>query len=665
MLILFFEKSKFMNKLLLFLLTSLFITQIIAQNCGTPENENWLEEWEQRGGRRYLKQGYIRPRNTIFIPIHYHIVRQLNGSGGFPLTYLFKMHCELNQRYANTGIQFTLDTFSYINSDTYFNLDQAANGSDAESQAMSLAFNTLNHCNIYLVNQPLPGNCGYTYRPTGGNPTRRSSIYLAASYGNYTCTQPTSTTLTHEMGHWLDLPHTFWGWEGKTYVSRTSPNITFPRRENVARTGTQANCETAGDMFCDTDPDYVSQRWSCPNTKQFIDPNNVTFTLKSDNYMSYSSDDCQSKFSENQIAHMNDAMITLNDRKDLLLLPQPIIAPMSTDTFFEPKTHTMRTSRKNLFIRFRKVLNATSYHIVIAKGTTVLNNSFNITPASVKIDTIITDTSLLVPESIFTANDNSYYYWEMTPINKVYTCTSSGISMQNFRVSANSIVFNIKDESCFSLNDGELSLNTNTGNVAEYKLNGTTILPIPFLNLTPGNYFVDVKFSATDIVRSYFQIIAAKEIIPTFTQIGNTITANVTGGKPPYTYIWKNGKPNNKSITGNPGESVDLIVADANNCESGTYTAKFKSSAIQESEKFALFVSPQLLNQNDKLMINSKYIGNMDIQINSIDGKLVYQKSFESNQNTITLDWKSNMIGVFIVNVITKDFQREIKVVVR
>jgi hypothetical protein len=55
----------------------------------------------------------------------------------------------------------------------------------------------------------------------------------------------------------------------------------------------------------------------------------------------------------------------------------------------------------------------------------------------------------------------------------------------------------------------------------------------------------------------------------------------------------------------------------------------------------------------------------MDIQINSIDGKLVYQKSFESNQNTITLDWKSNMIGVFIVNVITKDFQREIKVVVR
>ena len=650
-----------MNKVLLILIISAFVSNIYSQNCGTPENENWLEEWEQRGGRKYLKSGYIRPRAVVYIPIHYHIVRQLSGTGGFPLTYLYKMHCELNQRYANTNIQFTLDTFSYINSDNYFNLD-----TDNESLAMSNMFNTLNHCNVYLVNQPLPGNCGYTYRPLGGSPTSRSSIYLAASFGNYTCTQPSSTTLAHEMGHWLDLPHTFYGWEGKTYVSRTSPVLNFPsRRENVDRLGTLANCETAGDMFCDTDPDYVSQRWACPNTKQFTDPNGKIFTLKSDNYMSYSADNCQSKFSDNQIAHMNEAMITFRDRRDLLLLPQPNVSAMSAVTYFEPKTHTMRTSRKGLYIRFNKVENATKYHIVIARGTTVLNNSFNITPASVRVDTIISDTSFLVPESIFTATDNNYYYWEMTPINKVFTCTANGVSMQNFRVSANSIVFNVKDESCYSLNDGELSLNTNTGNVAEYKLNGTTILPLPFLNLTPESYFVDVKFSSTDIVRSYFQILAAKEIIPTFTQTGNTITANVTGGKAPYTYIWKNGKPNNKSITGNPGESVDLIVADANNCESGTYTAKFKSSAIQESEKFALFVSPQLLNQNDKLTINSKYIGNMDIQINSIDGKLIYQKAFESNQNIITLDWKAEMSGVYIVNIVTKDFQKEVKVVVR
>lgn len=648
-----------MNKLLLFLLTSLFTTQIIAQNCGTPENEHWFEELEKRGGRKYLKQGYVRPRNTIYIPIHYHIVRQSNGTNGFPLTYLFKMHCELNQRYSSTGIQFTLDTFSYINSDTYFNLD-----TDTESQAMSNLFNTLDHCNIYLVNQPLAGNCGYTYRPTGGLPSNRSSIYLAASYGNYTCTQPTSTTLAHEMGHWLDLPHTFWGWEGRTYVSRTSPNLTFPRRENVARTGTQANCETAGDMFCDTDPDYVSQRWSCPNTKQFTDPNGVVFTLKSDNYMSYSSDECQSKFSDLQIAHMVESMTTLRDRKDLLLLPQPNVSAMTAVTYFEPKTHTMRTSRKELYIKFNKVQNATKYHIVIAKGTSTLSNTFNINPVNIRIDTIITDTSFLVPETIFATNDNSYYYWEMTPINKVFTCTSNGIPMQNFRVSSNNITFNVKDESCYQLNDGEISLNTNTGTVTEYKFNGNTVLPLPLQSLTPGEYFIDAKFSATDIIRSFFQIVAAKEIRPTFTQSGNSITANVTGGKPPYTYVWKNGK-NTKSITGNPGESIDLIVSDANKCESGPYTAKFKSSAIQESDKFAFFVSPQLLNQNDKLTINSKYIGNMDIQINSIDGKLIYQKSFESNQNIITLDWKAEISGVYIVNIVTKDFQREVKVVVK
>lgn len=654
-----------MNKVLLILIMNVFVFNIYSQNCGTPENENWLQEWEQRGGRKYLKSGYVKPRSIVYIPIHYHIVRQLNGTGGFPLSYLFKMHCELNQRYANTNIQFTLDTFSYINSDTYYNLDQASNGIDAESQAMSTFFNTLNHCNIYLVNQPLPGNCGYTYRPNGGFPSSRSSIYLAASFGNYTCTQPTSTTLAHEMGHWLDLPHTFWGWEGRTYVSRTSPTINFPKRENVARTGTLANCETGGDGFCDTDPDYVSQRWSCPNTKQFVDPNGVSFTLKSDNYMSYSSDECQSKFSDNQIAHMNEAMITFRDRKDLLLLPQPNTNSLSTVTYFEPKTHTLRTSRKELYIRFNKVDNATSYHIVIAKGTTVLNNSFNITPATIKIDTIIKDTFFLVPESIFATTDNNYYYWEMTPINKLYTCTSNGISIQNFRVSSNNIVFNVKDESCFSLNDGELSLNTSSGMVAEYKLNGTTVLPIPFINLAPGDYFVDVKFSSTDVIRSYFKILPANEIKATFTQSGNTITANVTGGKVPYTYVWSNGKPNSKSITGSPGESVNLIVADANNCESTQYTAKFKSSSIQTIQEFGLSLSPQLLSKNEKLTLNAKYHGNIEVQVISIDGKMVHQKTYDFNQNNLQLDWKTDVSGVYIVNLISKDFQKEYKVVVR
>ena len=55
----------------------------------------------------------------------------------------------------------------------------------------------------------------------------------------------------------------------------------------------------------------------------------------------------------------------------------------------------------------------------------------------------------------------------------------------------------------------------------------------------------------------------------------------------------------------------------------------------------------------------------MDIQINSIDGKLIYQKSFESNQNIITLDWRAEISGVYIVNIVTKDFQREVKVVVK
>ena len=70
------------------------------------------------------------------------------------------------------------------------------------------------------------------------------------------------------------------------------------------------NCDIAGDGFCDTPADYLNYRWNCNNQGL----SNVTQTdplgekLKSDGslIMSYSSDVCSYRFSEEQIAAMQE-----------------------------------------------------------------------------------------------------------------------------------------------------------------------------------------------------------------------------------------------------------------------------------------------------------------------------------------------------------------------
>lgn len=90
--------------------------------------------------------------------------------------------------------------------------------------------------------------------------------------------------LSHEIGHCLGLFHTFnWRWGQNGQI-----------RENVARTGSCKNCETEGDLICDTPAD--------PNQFAIIDPgvdtiyyNASDFTANC-NYMGFVTDACNAPF---------------------------------------------------------------------------------------------------------------------------------------------------------------------------------------------------------------------------------------------------------------------------------------------------------------------------------------------------------------------------------
>jgi hypothetical protein len=222
-------------------------------------------------------------RETYYIPLKIHIVGTSNATKYYRLDFLWDLLCELNKKYAETGFYFYLfEDVQFIANDAYFNHDFTS-GSE-----MMLGNNVAGAVNVYIVEDPA-GYCGYyTYY--------EDAITIAKS-----CSNPMSTTLAHELGHYFSLPHPFTNVTGiEEYVDGS-------------------NCETGGDLFCDTRADFLNYRWPCPYTGNDVDDHGDIYDPDETLFMSYSYDNCQNKFSQEQMNAMVYDVLTY--RQDLLNHP--------------------------------------------------------------------------------------------------------------------------------------------------------------------------------------------------------------------------------------------------------------------------------------------------------------------------------------------------------
>ena len=168
---------------------------------------------------------------------------------------------------------FYIAEIRYIDSDTYFDFliseEDGLHNANSENDIINIYFaNTVGQ----VVNGNTINYCGYAYYPGG-----RDIMMIKNSCAT------NGSTLTHELGHFFNLPHTH-------------------NDNNELVNG--SNCGNAGDGFCDTPADpslnNANVNSNCVYVGTETDANGDPYNPSTHNIMSYSRKICRDEFSPEQ-----------------------------------------------------------------------------------------------------------------------------------------------------------------------------------------------------------------------------------------------------------------------------------------------------------------------------------------------------------------------------
>ncbi|HNL84924.1 MAG TPA: T9SS type A sorting domain-containing protein, partial [Chitinophagales bacterium] len=272
-------------KVLTFLLIVFMLSLTRISNaqdyCATPHNLPNLTYWES---------GFQYDDNPICVNVFFHIVRQSNGTGGYTNTNFNNLIQILNSAYNTHNILFNFSGFDYINNDTWANMTVT----EANINAITLVNQTNNALGIYIMPNSLYTPNGYGVAGAANAIPGRGLIIDK----NFV----TQSTLSHEIGHCLNLFHTHHG--SSCEFSSNNPNYC---QEMI----NGSNCTSCGDYICDTPADPCLSgvvNASCMyigNQTQ----NGIPYQPLTNNYMSYSLKECRTQFTTGQGLRMRQALL--------------------------------------------------------------------------------------------------------------------------------------------------------------------------------------------------------------------------------------------------------------------------------------------------------------------------------------------------------------------
>lgn len=205
------------------------------------------------------------------IPVYWHVIRSGSGAGGVTSQQITNSIAVLNAAYAGTSFSFTLVSVDTTNNNSWYT---TTGGSSETQMKNALRQGGSNALNVYSNNMG-GGYLGWATFPSGyaSNPRYDGVVILQGTVpGGNAAPYNEGDTLTHEVGHWLGLYHTFQGGCSKNndYVEDTA-------REKSAAFGCpigRNTCSQAG-----------------------VDPIH--------NFMDYTDDSCMFEFTPGQAARMS------------------------------------------------------------------------------------------------------------------------------------------------------------------------------------------------------------------------------------------------------------------------------------------------------------------------------------------------------------------------
>lgn len=445
-------------------------------NCGTEYSveRNYDSQFEQF----YQNQIELKSKNpvTYYIPVVFHIIHTgepLGIGSNIPDAEVYNALERLNNNFknnhnhpssGNTNIQFVLATkapngscsnginrVNFGNNPAYVQYGNrystTDNGVDAATIRTLSNWNPTQYYNIWVVNKitATQGVSGYAYYPTEHGKIHDGTFI---SY-EYLITE-TGKTLTHELGHSLNLIHTFQG----------STGTNCPAQIN--------GCGADGDCVSDTPPHPQVHPYDLVLTAANSCAGNNNSTFKH-NYMSYTRNEYRNVFTPMQISRMQSAipyyrssyLPATNSVFKMTQAPQAQFLINNSNSFFKHYFCVgVAFSLKNISTCFLNTFNNTtlanytSKWIVSKNGQTILTSTEpNPTIILNQVGTYsitLTATNNVGSNSITKSN-----IIEILPKSSKNYCTPTSFNLGNFAYSINNVKLNyINNSTSIGINNG-------------------------------------------------------------------------------------------------------------------------------------------------------------------------------------------------------------------
>lgn len=465
--------------------------------CGTPPLDA-AEVARVQANKRYLRDhGLPTQRDVTYYGIAFHLIGENDGSGRADVSDVLDMLCYINDEFAEMDVQFFAKTFNYIDNTGAYNTPK--------NSGSLLNFNRdPNALNMYIANKADSGNSGPGTTLAYYDPQRDWVVTRIQEVNDE------ENTLAHEIGHFFSLPHPHRGWDSEPYNENDHGNPVQATSPGQVPTELQdgSNCETAGDMICDTPPDYnFGFGWpDCNFTDDIMDPSGEIVVPEERLHMGYFLN-CEPL----------DEYFFSPMQKDLMLadMASPERAYIDTDhTPFEgefdapvltsPAAAALVEGYNSVELQWDAVDGADMYLLRVSPVLT-LNNSTN---------RIVYGTSRVIDD----LDPGDVYYWQVKPLDGTRVCHDVTSEIRSFTTGTTVATAEVAELRDWSVAPNPAAPGTElrvqlearatfTADVSLVDLTGRTVLTQPTAtigsgahslrvatdNLTPGVYFLTIR----------------------------------------------------------------------------------------------------------------------------------------------------------------------------